>query len=286
MSFTIESACFGRTANVYTIGGNDDVEPPVARLVCGNGRGAGAHIATGKLSLVFCLNGDMQLFTTGQSLILSEGHFWINTDQDIRINSIGDARWVVICCMGNAYLNLITEHYQLGLYHLTSLESMDEKAGSICKEIMKDSYFNVCTENTSQGIIDYLAEVVERNSERIWRSPGRTEKAKRLSFQRLMKARNKIAVDPGCINTIHDLAAQASYSEWHFIRLFARVFNETPMEYSQRLRLGRAKHMLISSKLSVSEIARNTGYETFSAFCRSFRNHYGITASAIRNNAA
>ncbi len=287
MSFAIESAYFGRNVSINaSIGKKCDEPSPVASLICGQGRGSNAYINTGQLSLLFCISGDLHIIVNGQVIILSEGHLWINADQDMRISSVGDAHWVGICCTGDTYQSLIDENNQIGLCSLTSLECMDESAEMLCQSICNESKSQHSSHKLSYDIVNYIAKIICQNSERIWKSPGRTSNAKRLSFQRLLKARNKIAIDPFCINTIHDLAAQASYSEWHFIRLFHRVFGETPMEYSQRLRLNRAKHLLKCSKMSVSEIARSSGYETFSAFCRSFRNHYGINASAIRSQAA
>lgn len=254
------------------------------RLIYGAQRGSWLNVASNELSVIVCLQGDIHLNGGLQPIILAKGLMWINSGQDVRVNSIGDARWIAICCTGKKYQQLLGNLSQADIFQVTCLETINSQTEEICQHISNEIQIGKCSEALAQKIIEYLARLVQENVYRTTRSPGRTEQAKRLAFQRLLKVRNKIAIDPSSITRIPEMAAQANYSEWHFIRIFHKVFGETPLDYSQRFRLAHAKHLLVSSRLSVSEIARHSGYETFSAFCRSFRSHYGLTASAIRNH--
>ena len=74
----------------------------------------------------------------------------------------------------------------------------------------------------------------------------------------------------------------ASYSQWHFIRLFRDAYQETPHAFLLNQRLMRARRLLDSSPLAITEIARASGFENRSVFSRLFHKHFGVTALSIR----
>src|SRR5690606_19808756 len=78
------------------------------------------------------------------------------------------------------------------------------------------------------------------------------------------------------------LAASAGLSPFHFHRVFRGMVGETPMELARRLRLERAAFQLVSTELSVTQLAFAAGYETHEAFTRAFRAHYGLSPSDYR----
>jgi AraC family transcriptional regulator len=81
------------------------------------------------------------------------------------------------------------------------------------------------------------------------------------------------------------LAEVASFSKFHFHRIFYAHCGETPGQYIQRLRVGRAARVLISDRdATVTEIAYDSGFTDVAAFSRAFRNAYGTSPSAYRDN--
>jgi AraC family transcriptional regulator len=76
------------------------------------------------------------------------------------------------------------------------------------------------------------------------------------------------------------LARESSFSPFHFHRLFSALVNESPLEYINRQRLERAANLLVKSpSLSMTEVALQTGFSTPSNFARSFKKHFGCSAS-------
>lgn len=286
MCFPIETARFGRKVEAASSHDASHENSPMASLIAGMGRGAVAKIGEKFPAFIFCLRGELQLHANAQNIVIAEDQLYVNMESDIRISSIGDAQWLALYFPETDSPYLVGESKRQLPLLFNSIEEFDGFTRKICLDILSRPQSEKCPLGNAEALIDILANYNSLCSRRLWNSPGRNEKAQRLSLQRLLKARNKITTDPGSITTIQQLAAQASYSEWHFIRLFHRVFGETPMEYANRLRLKRAKHMLETSRMTVSEIARDSGYETFSAFCRSFRHHFGMTASSLRIKAA
>ncbi len=51
-------------------------------------------------------------------------------------------------------------------------------------------------------------------------------------------------------------------------------------------RLKQALHLVHDSELSITEVARASGFEDRCAFARSFKRRYGKTASAVRSQAS
>src|SRR3546814_3301561 len=58
---------------------------------------------------------------------------------------------------------------------------------------------------------------------------------------------------------------------------------ETPFEYSARLRLQHAWSLVRDTKTSICEISEALGFESQSAFCRSFKKTFGCTTTQARS---
>ena len=73
------------------------------------------------------------------------------------------------------------------------------------------------------------------------------------------------------------MAEASALSKFHLLRLFAETFGVTPLEYAQLRRVERAKDLLRHSRRPIVRVAETLGYESQSAFARTFpaphRNH-------------
>ena len=78
------------------------------------------------------------------------------------------------------------------------------------------------------------------------------------------------------------MAREAGYSRYHFARAFADAYGETPRAYLTRRRVERAKALLRSANLSVTEICFLVGFESLGSFSTRFRELVGQTPSAYR----
>jgi len=82
---------------------------------------------------------------------------------------------------------------------------------------------------------------------------------------------------------LETLARVASFSPFHFHRVFKSIVGETLNEYIRRFRAQRAAGQLIHNPtLTITEIAVGCGYSSPSAFAREFRQHFGVSASQFR----
>ena len=82
--------------------------------------------------------------------------------------------------------------------------------------------------------------------------------------------------------TVADLARVAAMSEAHFSRVFRRETGHPPLDYLIRLRLQKARLLLMAGDESITEIAIRCGFATPSHFADCFQRHFGSTPSAYR----
>jgi AraC family transcriptional regulator len=79
--------------------------------------------------------------------------------------------------------------------------------------------------------------------------------------------------------SLETLARVAGFSAFHFHRLFKSITEETVNETVTRLRLERAVTLLRSTpKLSITEAAFDSGFQSVSVFSRTFKKHYDLNA--------
>jgi len=78
------------------------------------------------------------------------------------------------------------------------------------------------------------------------------------------------------------LAAVAHLERTYFARAFRARFGVTPARYVQRLRLDRAKRMLLETDLTLRTIADRNGYTDVHHFAKSFKKLTGTTPGAFR----
>lgn len=82
--------------------------------------------------------------------------------------------------------------------------------------------------------------------------------------------------------TLDMLAQQASMSREYFCRLFKSNTGMPPMAYLQHIRIFSAKSMLLTTSLTMEEVASACGYENVNYFYSVFRKACGMTPSQYR----
>jgi AraC-like DNA-binding protein len=80
------------------------------------------------------------------------------------------------------------------------------------------------------------------------------------------------------------IARAAHASPAHFSRSFRDAFGETPHQYLLTRRMERAKHLLRSSSLSVTEISLEVGFQSLGSFSAAFKRIVGATARDYRRS--
>lgn len=81
---------------------------------------------------------------------------------------------------------------------------------------------------------------------------------------------------------LQDLADLVHLSRFHFCTAFRKATGQTPYQRLVRIRMDRARQLLASSRLSVTEVALAVGFETPSAFAQAFRSCFAMTPREFR----
>jgi AraC-like DNA-binding protein len=99
------------------------------------------------------------------------------------------------------------------------------------------------------------------------------------------RARDRIDRDFAEPLDLAALAAAAGYSKFHFARLFTAAYGESPRVYLTRRRIERAKDLLRSANLTVTEICLLVGFESLGSFSARFTALVGQSPSDYRASA-
>jgi AraC-like DNA-binding protein len=78
----------------------------------------------------------------------------------------------------------------------------------------------------------------------------------------------------------------ANLSKFHFARAFAEAYGETPRTYITRRRIERAKDLLRTANLTITEICLLVGFESLGSFSSRFRELVGATPSDYRRQVS
>ena len=104
-------------------------------------------------------------------------------------------------------------------------------------------------------------------------------------LQAVRAARDAIDRDFGQPLRLDQLATTAQYSKFHFARAFAGVYGETPRAYLTRRRIERAKDLLRSANLTITEVCMLVGFESLGSFSARFKALVGMSPSEYRRQA-
>lgn len=111
------------------------------------------------------------------------------------------------------------------------------------------------------------------------------EAAPARAYARLEPAVNYICENYRFPITISDIAAQVNLSISRFSALFRDCFHVSPVSYLLQYRLHHCTILLLSTDMTVAEIAFTSGFDNLSNFNRQFRERLGTTPTAFRNEA-
>jgi len=101
-------------------------------------------------------------------------------------------------------------------------------------------------------------------------------------YARVAKALHVIHRDYARTMTVEDLASEASMSASAFHRAFKQVTASSPVQYLKKVRLDKARDLILFEQMRAGVAAGHVGYESPSQFSRDFKRHFGVAPSAAK----
>lgn len=86
--------------------------------------------------------------------------------------------------------------------------------------------------------------------------------------------------------TADELAQAVNLSRSAFAERFTTLIGQPPMKYLTNWRMQIATHKLREGRLSIGQIAFDTGYESEAAFTRAFKRELGVPPATWRRQTA
>lgn len=100
-------------------------------------------------------------------------------------------------------------------------------------------------------------------------------------YKRLVQA--KLFIDQHYAEKIDldNIAEEAHFSKFHFIRLFKKVYGKTPHHYLTQVRVAQAK-LLLMKRDTVAEVSFAIGFESVTSFTGLFKKIVGVTPAVFQ----
>ncbi|MEV4843185.1 AraC family transcriptional regulator [Micromonospora matsumotoense] len=82
--------------------------------------------------------------------------------------------------------------------------------------------------------------------------------------------------------SVDEMARTALLSKYHFCRVFHRVTGVSPGRFLSAIRFQRAKHLLLATSWTVTDISHQVGYTSVGTFSARFSSSVGLSPSTFR----
>lgn len=110
--------------------------------------------------------------------------------------------------------------------------------------------------------------------------PSIKDSTKKDIMRRLTKGKDFIDVHFTSDIYVEQIAAEALMSQYHFYRLFKKVYGKSPYQYIKEKRLTLAHQYILNGDDSITEIALKVGYADLFSFSKGYKQFFGKSPSS------
>jgi AraC-like DNA-binding protein len=135
-------------------------------------------------------------------------------------------------------------------------------------------------------ILERLLHVHRNTYREVENIPAMRQATRVELYRRLHRAKDFLDATIDAPVPLAETASVACLSPHHFLRTFKKVFGETPHQYLGRRRMERARALVVSSDLPITQICYDLGFESLGSFSWLFRRSYGASPRQMRSATA
>lgn len=100
-------------------------------------------------------------------------------------------------------------------------------------------------------------------------------------YKRIVQAKLFIGANFSEDIDLNNIADEACFSKFHFIRLFKTIYGKTPHQYLIKVRIENAK-LFLQEGISVSETCFRVGFDSLSSFAGLFKQYTKLSPSVYQ----
>jgi AraC-like DNA-binding protein len=106
---------------------------------------------------------------------------------------------------------------------------------------------------------------------------------KQYLYRRVVRAKLYIDENYASSLDLRNVADEACFSKYHFMRLFKTIYGKTPHQYLTEVRINRTKELLTDGA-TVAHACFSVGFDSISSFTGLFRRRVGQTPAAFQRS--
>lgn len=118
-------------------------------------------------------------------------------------------------------------------------------------------------------------------SRQINRLNARSGSTREELFRRVLKGKEFMCDSWQSDLNLSTVARQACLSPYHFHRIFLAAFGQPPMRWLRQFKLQKARAILASGQMSISQVALHCGFADVFTFSKAFKRVWGETPSSV-----
>lgn len=173
-------------------------------------------------------------------------------------------------------------------FFINKFNSHNTKTGCVLNTIGNEFHEIIETPNLISNELFYtLAECVVNDQSMIHKQFSNLKFSKKETNKRLFEfvysAKDYIDLNFHYKIVTEQIAKVANLSEYHFIRLFKKVFNLTPHQYIIQKRLQFSKSLLLDNCLIV-DVAFQSGFADVQSYTKAFKSAFGVTPNVFKKS--
>lgn len=181
-------------------------------------------------------------------------------------------------------LDIIGEDQFNELYHYPaytfSPEIQDKIYHIFCDMLDEYEHYSDASDLILRGMLHQLIMTVIRFHLPENPTDIRLEQSDTVILQAMKYLDNNYMNDPSMTETAKYVGLSPSY----FSRLFKQALGDTYSEYLNRVKVEKARSLLLSTNLSITNIAQQCGFQNSNYFCNITKKLLGETPSSLRKN--
>jgi two-component system, response regulator YesN len=171
---------------------------------------------------------------------------------------------------------LLFRRYCLQLLSSVFRVVYEHKVGDMLQQAVREPGDLFHRDFTAEEYTRFMTELIQRIAQALeWSREQRHNRTLDKAIDFIRKNYDKDI-------SLEDVAVQAQMSSSYFSTFFRQESGETFIEYLTRLRIEKAKALMMNSQLRLYEIAQLVGYQDVKYFSRLFKRAVGVTPAEYR----